>query len=102
LAIAEVLEITMGAAALLAGHPAEAAVDGLPLEAVTGCLDFGDDGASCELCGAGAQMESFDSFENGVSAAWRGSASLACSGETLMAGPRIVSWRFVLCKPRSR
>lgn len=30
----------------------------------------------------------------------RGSASLACSGGTVMAGPSMVSWQFVLCKPK--
>ena len=90
----------MGAAGFVAGHAAEAAVDGLAFEAVAGCLDFGDDVASCELCGAGALAESLDSGENGVLQLGRGSASLVCSGGTVMADPWMVSWRFVLCKPR--
>jgi hypothetical protein len=36
---------------------------------VAGCSDFGDDVASCELCGAGALMESADGVEDGVAAA---------------------------------
>ena len=92
----------MGAAGFVAGHAAEAAVDGLAFEAVAGCLDFGDDVASCELCGAGALAESLDSGENGGSAARVGSATLVASGGTVMADPWMVTWRFILCNPGLR
>ena len=91
----------MGAARFVAGQAAEAAVDGLASEAVAGCLDFGDDVASCELCGAGALMESADGVEDGVSAARTRVGELGLQrwdgdGRSVM-----VSWRFVLCKPKS-
>jgi len=101
LVVAEVFEVVVGAAGLLAGHAADAVVDGLAFEAMAGCLDFCDDIAAGELGGAGALAESFDGIEDGVAAAGGGSAILACSGGTVMAGPLMAVWRFVLCKPRS-
>jgi len=66
----------VGAAGFVAGHAPEAAVDRLAFEAVIGCLDFGDDVASCELCCAGALVELVDGVEYGVSAAWAGVGDL--------------------------
>ena len=54
--VAEVFEVVVGAAGFVAGQAAEAAVDGLPPEAVTGCLDLRDDVAAGELGGAGALL----------------------------------------------
>jgi hypothetical protein len=59
----------VGAARFVAGQAAEAAVDGLAFEALAGCLDFGDDVASCELSCAGALVEPIDGVEDDVSAA---------------------------------
>jgi hypothetical protein len=59
----------MGTTALLAGQAAEAAKDRLTLEVGTGCLDFCDDVASCELCCASALVELVDGVEDGGSAA---------------------------------
>jgi hypothetical protein len=91
----------VGAAGFLAGQAAEAAVDGLTPEAGGGVLDFGDDVAARELRGFGALLESFDGVEDGVSAASTGFGELGLQrwdgdGRSVM-----VSWRFVLCKPKS-
>jgi hypothetical protein len=43
---------------------------------MAGCLDFGDDVASCELGVAGVLLELFDGVDDGVSAAWAGVGEL--------------------------
>jgi hypothetical protein len=91
LIVAEIFEIVVGAAGFVAGHPAKAAVDRLPFEAAADCLDFRDDVAARELGGAGAPVESFDGVEDSGSATRPGSASFACSGGTVIAGPWMVS-----------
>jgi hypothetical protein len=89
-AVAEVFEVVVGASRLVAGHAAEAAVDHLTFEATAGRLDFCDDVASCELCCAGALVEPFDCVEDAFLQLGRGSASLACRGGTVIAGPWMV------------
>jgi hypothetical protein len=54
LVVAEMFEVTVGAAVFVACQSAEAAVDGLAFEVVAGSLDFGDDVAASELGCAGA------------------------------------------------
>jgi hypothetical protein len=76
LVVAEVVEVSVGAAGFVAGHAAEAAVDGLAFEAMAGCLDFGDDVASCEHGRAGALVELVDGVEDGFSAAPAGVGEL--------------------------
>lgn len=53
----------MGAAGLLAGHAAQAPVDGLALEAGTGRLDFGDDVTPRELGCTRAPLQSVDGVQ---------------------------------------
>lgn len=73
--VTEILKVEIRAAGFVTGQAAEAAVDGLPLEAGTRCLDFGDDVASREVGRAGALLQSVDRVEDSVSAAqaavWR-------------------------------
>ena len=99
--VAEVFEIVMGAAGFVAGHAPDAAVDGLAFEAMADCLDFYDDVTAGEHGCAGAVAEPFDGVDDGISAAWLGSASFACSGGTVILGPWMVSWRCALCKGKS-
>jgi hypothetical protein len=72
LVVAEIFEVAVGAAGFVAGQAADAPVDGLPFEAMTGCLDFGDNVAPREFRGAGALVELIDGVEDGVSAAQTG------------------------------
>lgn len=72
LAIAEVFDVVVGAAGFVAGHAAQAAVDGLTFEAAAGCLDVGDDVTSGELRSAGALVKLVDGVEEGGPAAWAG------------------------------
>jgi hypothetical protein len=67
--IADVFEVVVGAAGFVAGHAAQAPVDGLALEAGTGRLDFGDDVTPCKLGRARALMQFMDGVQDGVSAA---------------------------------
>ena len=98
--IAEVYMVGVGTAGFAVGNAAEAAVDGLPREAGARCLDFGDNVAPREFDVAGAPMESVDGAEDGVLAAGASVDELCLLGRKLIEGPWIVSWRFVLCKPR--
>jgi hypothetical protein len=68
--VAEFFEVAIGAAGLFASHPTDAAVDGLLLKVAAGSLDFGDDVAPGEHGRASALVETFDGFDDGVSAAW--------------------------------
>jgi len=75
-AVADVFEVVVGAAGFVAGHAAQAPVDGLALEAGTGRLDFGDDVTPCKLGCTRAPLQSVDGVEDGVSAARTGVGDL--------------------------
>jgi hypothetical protein len=60
----------------VAGHAAQAPVDGLALEAGTGRLDFGDDVTPCKLGCTRAPLQSVDGVEDGVSATRTGVGDL--------------------------
>jgi hypothetical protein len=74
------LKNTVRSAGLLAAEAADAAVDGLQFEAGVGVLDFGDEVAAGELCGAGAVVEAIHGVEDGGSAAWAGVGDLGMQG----------------------
>jgi len=67
--VAEITKIVTRAAGFTASHAAQAAVDGLPCEAVAGTADFGDDLPASELGRAGSASQPINRLENGVSAA---------------------------------
>jgi hypothetical protein len=95
--VAEVVKIVVDAAGFATAHAAQAAVDGLPIEARTRCLDFGDDVAPRESV-APVRWWSLSMASRMAFLQLGGlSAILACRGGTLIAGPLMVSWRFVLC-----
>jgi hypothetical protein len=72
LVVAEIIKNVIGAPGFVAADTADAAVDGLPLEAGLGRSDLSDDVTSCELGAPGALVEPVDGVEDGGSAAWPG------------------------------
>ena len=69
-------------------------------QAGVGGADLGDDVPAGEPGCAGALFQSVDGGSTASLQLGRQSVSVARSGETVMASPSTVWWRFVLCKPR--
>jgi hypothetical protein len=100
-AAANVFKIVIGAARFVAGDAADATVGGLAFEAEIGTVDFSDDVPPRERSYTGAVMEPIDGVEDRIPAAQAAIGDLGLQCGTVMAGPWMASWRFVLCKPRS-
>jgi hypothetical protein len=86
----------VGSAVLLAGQATEAPIDRLTLEGGVGGLDLRDDVPPRKLAPVrwcSRSMASRTAFLQ----LGRLSATLVWNGGTVMAGPLMVSWRFVLC-----